>query len=298
MNLWEDSRLDPGIRKGMIEAGADRVLPLPPDVDTVAKKQVWINSLEAAMATRPPRGDGVPEHLEQQIETRQWTVQGPDGNEVLLMMKRPKRSGSQVLPCMYHTHGGGMCMMSMLDKSFQSLYSTLVAEGGICVIGVEFRNSAGGLVYGPDAPPAPFPKGLNDCFAGLRYVCENKAQLGVGTVVVGGESGGGNLAIALALKAAREEPDPASPMIAGVYAMCPYISGTYAPAPATLPSLTENANYLGGFENAAVQAMADVYTAGGSGDHLDALAWPLRASDAELQRMPPHGAHYWHPCRQ
>jgi hypothetical protein len=42
-----------------------------------------------------------------------------------------------------------------------------------------------------------------------------------------------------------------------------------------------------------VQAMADVYTVEGSGDHLDALAWPLRASDAELQGLPPHGAHHF-----
>lgn len=295
MNLWEDPRLDPDIREAMLQTGADQVLQLPPDVDTIAKKRVWINSLEAAMAALP-RGNAVPEHLEQQIEVRKWTVSGPDGNDVLLVMKRPAGSGSKILPCLYHTHGGGMCIMSVLDQSYQSLYSTLVAEGGICVIGVEFRNSAGGLTYGPNAPPAPFPKGLNDCYAGLRHVCENKTQLGIGTVVVGGESGGGNLAIALALKAGREELNTIggpSLAIAGVYAMCPFISGTYAPAPTTLPSLVENANYLGGLDNAAVQAMADVYTAEGTTFgrlDLDALAWPLRASDAELQRMPPHGA--------
>eukprot|EP01047_Picozoa_sp_COSAG01_P083794 COSAG01_NODE_17688_length_1131_cov_1.380814_2_plen_48_part_01 len=48
-------------------------------------------------------------------------------------------------------------------------------------------------------------------------MCQNRKQLGVGAVVVGGESGGGNLAIALALKAGRDATTAA--MIAGVYAM-------------------------------------------------------------------------------
>jgi acetyl esterase len=73
----------------------------------------------------------------------------------------------------------------------------------------------------------------------LLHVCQNRKQLGVGAVVVGGESGGGNLAIALALKAGRDATTAA--MIAGVYAMCPYISGAYSPAPPSLPSLAENA---------------------------------------------------------
>ena len=70
--------------------------------------------------------------------------------------------------------------------------------------------------------------------------------------------------------------------------MCPYISGTYDPAPPELPSVTENAGYLGGISNAVVQLMADVYTADGTDDALDPVAWPLRATQEDLAGLPPH----------
>jgi hypothetical protein len=100
-----------------------------------------------------------------------------------------------------------MCMMGVDDPSFVALYTTLAAEG-VCVIGVEFCNSAGGLIYGPDAPLAPFPAGINDCTSGLQYVFDNKEELAVTTIVVSGESGGGNLSSALALKTKRENRGP------------------------------------------------------------------------------------------
>ena len=50
----------------------------------------------------------------------------------------------------------------------------------------------------------------------------NREDLGVSTVVISGESGGGNLSIATALKANREGWIDG---IDGVYAQCPYISG-------------------------------------------------------------------------
>ena len=59
--------------------------------------------------------------------------------------------------------------------------------------------------------------------------------------MVSGESGGGNLTLATALKAKREGR---LDRIDGVYAQCPYISGLYATQPPELPSLTENDEYF------------------------------------------------------
>ena len=53
-------------------------------------------------------------------------------------------------------------------------------------MGVEFRYAAGAL------GPHPFPAGLNDCYAGLEWTFANKAALSISTIVVTGESGGGN----------------------------------------------------------------------------------------------------------
>ena len=49
----------------------------------------------------------------------------------------------------------------------------------------------------------PFPAGLEDCSSGIKWVHEKRDELGVSKIVVSGESGGGNLSIATALKAKR-----------------------------------------------------------------------------------------------
>ena len=106
---------------------------------------------------------------------------------------------------------------------------------GLVVVGVEFRN--GGGKHGAH----PFPAGLNDCSSALRWVHEHRGELGISTLVVSGESGGGNLTLATTLRAKREGDGRS---IDGVYAQCPYISGAYADPPAELTSLHENDGYF------------------------------------------------------
>ena len=114
-----------------------------------------------------------------------------------------------------------------------------LAATGVVVIGVEYRNGAG--VLGNH----PFPAGLNDCASALNWVHSHRDQLGITTITVAGESGGGNLALATTLKAKQ---DRHLHMIDGVYAMVPYISGAYGWSEADrareLPSLVENDGYF------------------------------------------------------
>ena len=111
---------------------------------------------------------------------------------------------------------------------------------------------------------------------------EHRDQLGISTLVVSGESGGGNLTLATALRAKREG-DVA--MIDGVYAMCPYISGAYADPPLELTSLHENEGYF--LDCRSMGALAKVYDP--EGDHVgDPLAWPYHAPVDELSGLPPH----------
>jgi acetyl esterase len=107
-------------------------------------------------------------------------------------------------------------------------------------------------------------------------------ELGISNLVISGESGGGNLALALSLRAKREGWVDE---ISGVYAQCPYVSGQYAPPPAELPSLVANDDYFIGCRLFSV--LAEVYDPGG--EHSDdSTCWPLQASDAELEGLPPH----------
>jgi acetyl esterase/lipase len=111
---------------------------------------------------------------------------------------------------------------------------------------------------------------------------EHKARLGIGTIVVSGESGGGNLTLATTLRAKR---DGLLEHIDGVYAMCPYISNAWAAPPPELPSLVENDGYF--LDVAMMGALAKVYDPTGA-HATNPLAWPLRAQPDDLTGLPPH----------
>ncbi len=207
------------------------------------------------------------------VERSTETITGVDGNEITLCIHRPLGVDAAV-PGVLHIHGGGMAILTAADPSYRRWRDEL-AVAGLVAVGVEFRNAAG--VLGPH----PFPAGLNDCSSALDWVHAHRADLGISTLVVSGESGGGNLTLATALKANREGRIG---QIDGVYAQCPYISGLYAKQPAELPSMTENDEYFLGC--AMMGAMAAIYTPGG--DPSDPLAWPYHATVDDLRGLPPH----------
>ena len=208
------------------------------------------------------------------VESSTETIKGVDDNDITLYIDRPKdRAGP--LPCMVHTHGGGMVVMKANDPMFIR-WRKSVAQLGIVVVGVEFRNGGGALGN------HPFPAGLNDCASGAQWAYANREALGISSIFISGESGGGNLAIATTLKAHREGW---ADQIDGVYACCPYICGAYDNPPANLVSLVENNTYM--LDCAQMSVLVRVYDP--TGEHADnPLAWPLQASVEELKGLPPH----------
>ena len=149
---------------------------------------------------------------------------------------------------------------------------------GFVVVGVEFRNAAGCL------GPHPFPAGLNDCYAGLEWTYENKDALGANRIVVSGESGGGNLALATAMKAQRAGR---LDMVDGVYAQCPYIAGPAKYHARSHTSMVENDGYFLSVGNMAIMAQLYADHANSTADELS-LAWPGYATVEELRGLPPH----------
>ena len=73
--------------------------------------------------------------------------------------------------------------------------------------------------------------------------------------------------------------------IAGVYSCCPYIAGTFDPAPPELVSWRENGGYQ--LDPAMCQALVKVYDPSGAHVH-DPLAWPYQAAVEDLVGLPPH----------
>jgi acetyl esterase/lipase len=206
------------------------------------------------------------------------TIKGVDGNDIGLYIVRPSNV-SGPLPCVLQIHGGGMVILRGSGPAYARFREELAATG-IVVVGVEFRNGAGAL------GSHPFPAGLDDCGTALAWVYAHREELGITTITVAGESGGGNLTLATTLKAKR---DGTLHMIDGVYALVPYISGVYgrseAERLAELPSLVENDGYF--ISCALCALMVEVYDPGAA-HSSDPLCWPYFATEDDLTGLPPH----------
>lgn len=100
-------------------------------------------------------------------------------------------------PCLVYFHGGGFCMR---DAGYIHRYVARYAEGAQCeVVFVHYRT----------ADIAPFPTPFEDCYAALRWVWDNAPRLRIdpARIAVGGDSAGGALAAACALRS-RDENGP------------------------------------------------------------------------------------------
>ncbi len=274
--LASDQRGDPRILAAIEAAGALAADVPPVDVSATYEQCLeYCAAFEAsAMAAHPLLLEMMPEFPD--VQTRTEIIKGVDDNDIKLYIHEPRnRAAGETLPCILHTHGGGMVLMTAEDPMFIRWRNSL-ADAGLVVVGVEFRN--GGGVLGNH----PFPAGLNDCAAAARWVYAQRQALGISNIVISGESGGGNLCIATTLQAKR---DGWVDEISGVYAMCPYICGQYADPPAHLLSLAENDGYTLSCEQMA--ALVKVYDP--AGEHAaNPLAWPLQAQQSDLSGLPPH----------
>ncbi|MEM7538467.1 MAG: alpha/beta hydrolase fold domain-containing protein [Chloroflexota bacterium] len=273
MVLRDDPRADPRMVAALAPFemdGAAQPAPLTVEAPLDARlafsteAEPGFEGLFVALMQNVPSPEGV--------ESTTETITGVDGNEIILYIHRPVGVTDPV-PGILHTHGGGMTILAAAGPLYTRWREGLAATGMV-VVGVEFRNAAGAL--GPHA----FPAGLNDCVSALQWMNENRETLGVSKIVVSGESGGGNLSLATALKAKQ---DGMLEQIDGIYAQCPYISNDYTNNATGLQSLSENDTY---FLNCQMMGiLASVYD---GADSSNPLAWPYHASAADLEGLPPH----------
>ncbi len=273
MTFEEDPRADPRI------AAAFGLMALAEGVESIGPDAGYEEALDYAAAFESVGELAHPAMMEtmptfDDVESAVETIAGVDGNEITLYIEKPKNQTGP-LPCIVHMHGGGMVLATAADPMYIR-WRKMLADTGMVVVGVEFRNGGGRLGN------HPFPAGLHDCATATQWTYANKARLGIATIVVSGESGGGNLCIATALKAQSEGW---ADQIDGVYALCPYISGSYLNPPTDLPSLHENDTYM--LECNMMASLVKVYDP--NGEHVtNPLAWPLQARVEDLTGLPPH----------
>src|SRR4051812_2712738 len=124
-------------------------------------------------------------------QTRDVTVQGADGLlGARLYVPRSKVEG----PLLVFFHGGGM-IYGDLD-SHDALCRFLAERADVRVLAVDYRL----------APEHPFPAGVDDAYAAYESVLKNATDYGADPerLAVGGDSAGGYLAAATAIRAAEE----------------------------------------------------------------------------------------------
>ena len=274
--ITEDPRIDPRIKTlmGSFPSGElsdvkdrDALLAELNEPRAVAAREQLVAALDALDNEDVAPSTGL------DIRTLEFTS-SPDGNTVKIQFIRPQSAAA--VPCVYYIHGGGMASMSCFDGMYRS-WGRIIANQGVAVAMVDFRNC-----QTPSSAPevAPFPAGLNDCVAGLKFVIAQAGDLGIDPahVIVAGESGGGNLTLATGLKL---KVDGDIGLIRGLYAMCPYIAGHWPQD--RLPSSIENNGILIDLHNnrGAVGYGIEAF------DARDPLAWPGFASEDDVRGLPP-----------
>jgi acetyl esterase/lipase len=281
MNVTTDPRTNPKISELLKAMGMSDLLGDFPDPST------WsIESLTPYMAATDSATTQIYEGMdnelptdadEPEVETSTETIKGVDDNDIILYICRPK-SAQGPLPAVIYSHGGGMVNIATDNKAHRRWIRSLALQG-LVVIMTDFRNAYTASGY------HPFPAGLNDCAAAVQHVAANRSELGISTITLQGESGGGNLAITTALKAKREGWLDA---IAGVYATVPYISGGYGWPDSRkmkeLPSLIENDGYLLSMKSTAASAW---YYGPKEIENENAHAWPYHSAIEDLKGLPP-----------
>lgn len=136
-------------------------------------------------------------------------VRGAGAPELRVMVCRPTSSPGP-FPALYYVHGSGM-MVGGLRSPDTANAMALAERVGAVYVGIDYRV----------APESPFPAAVDDAYAGLLWVVDNAADLGVdpGRIVLIGCSGGGGIGAGVTLMAR----DRGGPALAGQMLLCPML---------------------------------------------------------------------------
>jgi acetyl esterase len=197
---------------------------------------------------------------EEVAEVRDIVVPGPGGS-IPVRVFRP--AGEGPLPLVAYVHGGGWVIGSI--DGFDPLCRALANASGALIASIGYRL----------APEHPFPAGLDDVRAAVRWLAENARELGGDPerLAIAGDSAGGNLATVTARRL-RDEGVPALRFQALVYPVCDSALNT--------PSYRESSDGFG-LSALDMKRYWELYLDGADGRRPDAS--PLQAED--LSGLPP-----------
>ena len=180
-----------------------------------------------AMSLREIRSAIVAMYPADDVTCEERFVPRADGlPDVRVLIYRPSQPQGD-LPALLYLHGGGF--VAGTPDMMGAASRKLAEDCGAVVVSVQYRL----------APETPFPGPLEDCDAALAWIFSESKAMGIdpARVAVMGQSAGGGLAAALALRA-RDRGEHRLKAQFLVYPMLDYRTGTDA-APIDNPSTGE-----------------------------------------------------------
>jgi acetyl esterase len=184
-------KLDPVVRQLLLDMEAQNNPPM---------ESVPVEETRQQVVERFRPVGGVPEPMAS-VEDRR--IPGPAG-DIPVRIYTPDAAGPR--PAMVYFHGGGFVICNL--DTHDVVCRALARRAGALVVSVDYRL----------APESKFPAAVDDCYAATVWTAEHAAELGADPerLSVCGDSCGGTLATAVALKS-REEQGPKIALQAMVY---------------------------------------------------------------------------------
>ena len=154
---------------------------------------------EVAQAAVKEQLDSMAAPLEPGVKTEDFTIPGPDRNEIPVRLYRPETQDPKAPLLVYYHMGGGV----IGDLETCNAWCSILASVVKCpVLSVDYRL----------APQHKFPAGIDDCIQAYEWGVRNAGRYGApeGVAAVGGDSMGGNFSAIISQEMQREhKPLPA-----------------------------------------------------------------------------------------
>lgn len=180
-----------------------------------------------------------------------------------LRLYLPEKPAKGKLPLLVYLHGGGWCFGSVNSCA---AFCSALASKGVAVLAADYSLS----------PENPWPKALDECVTAFEYAVKHASEWGADpkAVSLGGDSAGGNLALACALRGAHEAKPRSLVLFYPVVKAWAEKTGSWK---------KWNKGY--GLDSRLMEAFIDAYVA--KADPRNPEVSPACSADAQLSALPP-----------
>src|SRR5688500_10978919 len=196
LTLSAQTQLMLRMQKLSMERGAE-TLPIPQGRIALVRQAVMVGGDQPIGEVQDRTVRGATGPLGARLYIPRTLVEGPRGveREPFDKLRRVRSDQSKPAdPLLVFFHGGGMIYGDL--ESHDAVCRFLAEQAGVRVLAVDYRL----------APEHPFPAGVDDAWAAYDWISCNASDYGADPMrlAVGGDSAGGYLAAATAIRTAEE----------------------------------------------------------------------------------------------